>query len=300
MAETVVAKEYDYYERKRVINTLCEKYKFLKHSIIGKSCSGKGIDILKIGSGENYAILVAGVHGSERITSTLLLMFVEELCCAIKRGTYMGEIDVFKALRGRGVIFLPCLNPDGCDISLLGKKACGENAPKIESLCRGDFEHWNANLRGVDLNHNFDAGWEELHKMERELGIIGPAPTRFGGYKPHSEPETVALAELCMRENIRSTMALHSQGEVIYWDYGTKTPAKSRKMAEILATSSGYALDVPISIATGGGFKDWFIDKFRRPGFTVEVGVGKNPLPPETAEGIYRQIKEMLSLYIIM
>ena len=40
MAETVVAKEYDYYERKRVINTLCEKYKFLKHSIIGKSCSG--------------------------------------------------------------------------------------------------------------------------------------------------------------------------------------------------------------------------------------------------------------------
>ena len=95
-------------------------------------------------------------------------------------------------------------------------------------------------------------------------------------------------------------MALHSQGEVIYWDYGTKTPAKSRKMAEILATSSGYALDVPISIATGGGFKDWFIDKFRRPGFTVEVGVGKNPLPPETAEGIYRQIKEMLSLYIIM
>ena len=83
MAETVVAKEYDYYERKRVINTLCEKYKFLKHSIIGKSCSGKGIDALKIGSGENHALLVAGVHGSERITSTVLLMFIEELCSVI-------------------------------------------------------------------------------------------------------------------------------------------------------------------------------------------------------------------------
>ena len=49
-----------------------------------------------------------------------------------------------------------------------------------------------------------------------------------------------------------------------------------------------------------GGFKDWFIDKFRRPGFTVEIGIGKNPLPPERADSIYRQIKEMLSLYIIM
>ncbi len=300
MCETVVAREYDYFERKKLMGALCEEYRFLKHSIIGKSCGGKGIDALKIGSGESYALMVAGVHGSERITSTVLLMFVEELCTAIKKCTYMGEIDIYKALRGRGVIFVPCLNPDGCDISLLGKKACGEFAQKNEVLCRGDFTHWNANLRGVDLNHNFDAGWKELHRKERELGIISPSPSRFGGYKPHSEPETVALTELCLRENIRHCMALHSQGEVIYWDYGSKTPAKSRKMAEILATSSGYALDVPISIATGGGFKDWFIDKFRRPGFTAEIGLGKNPLPAETADNIYRQIKEMLSLYIIM
>ena len=95
-------------------------------------------------------------------------------------------------------------------------------------------------------------------------------------------------------------MALHSQGEVIYWDYGRKTPAKSRKMAEILASSSGYALDVPITIATGGGVKDWFINEFYRPGFTVEIGSGKNPLPSEQAEYIFRQIKEMLTLYIIM
>ncbi len=279
---------------------MADKYKFIKMSIIGKSCGGKGIPALKIGSGESYALIVAGIHGSERITSNVLLMFIEELCSAIKNDGYIADIKVTKALRGRGVIFVPCLNPDGCDISLLGKKACGELADKIEMQCRGDFAHWNSNLRGVDLNHNFDAGWKELHKMERELGIIGPSPTRFGGFKPHSEPETVAITELCQRQNIRHCMALHSQGEVIYWNYGKKTPAKSRKMAEILASSSGYALDVPISIASGGGIKDWFIKEFYRPGFTVELGLGKNPLPIEQAENIYRQIKEMLTLYIIM
>ena len=300
MENIIVPKEYDYYGRKKLIEGLCEKYKFIRHSIIGKSCAGKGISALKIGSSDSYALIVGGVHGSERITSTVILMFIEELCEAFKSDGYLADIKVTKALRGRGVIFVPCLNPDGCDISLLGKKACGEFAQKNEALCRGDFAHWNANLRGVDLNHNFDAGWKELHKKEQELGIVGPSPTRFGGFKPHSEPETVAITELCERVNIRHSMALHSQGEVIYWNYGNKTLPKSRKMGEILATSSGYALDIPISIANGGGFKDWFIEKFSRPGFTVEIGKGKNPLPIEMAESIYNQIKEMLMLYIIM
>ena len=300
MENIVVCKEYDYFERKKVIDNLCEEYTFLKKGIIGKSCSGKGIPLLKLGSGESYSLIVAGVHGSERITTNVLLMFIEELCHTLKNDGCMAEIKVLKALKGRGVIFLPCLNPDGCDISLLGKKACGEFGDKIENLCRGDFDHWNANLRGVDLNHNFDAGWEDLRKKEKEMGIFGPSPTRFGGYKPHSEPETVALTDLCQRINIRHCMALHSQGEVIYWSYGNKTPPKSRKIAEILATSSGYALDVPMGIANGGGFKDWFIEKFQRSGFTVELGLGKNPLPIEEAEEIYNQIKEMLLLYIIM
>lgn len=300
MEPLIISKEYDYYERTKAINSLCARYEFIKSGIIGKSCGGKGIPSLKIGSAQNYALIVGGIHGSERITSAVMLMFIEELCKVLENNGSLAGIRVNKALSGRGVIFVPCLNPDGCDISLLGKKACPQNGDKIERLCNGDFSRWNANLRGVDLNHNFDAGWEELHEKERELGIIGPSPSRFGGTKPHSEPETNALVDLCLRTNIRHCLALHSQGEVIYWSYGKRTPARSRKMAEIMATSSGYALDVPISIATGGGFKDWFIDTFAMPGFTVELGKGKNPLPAENTEEIYRQIREMLMLYIIM
>lgn len=299
--ETIISsKEYDYFERKKKISDLCKEYGFIKSSVIGKSSGGKDIQALRIGSSDTYCLIAAAFHGSERITSTVALMYIEELCRAIKTDGFIAGMNIRKALTGRGVIFVPCVNPDGCDISLLGAKACGQYAEKIGNLCNKDFAHWNANLRGVDINHNFDAGWDLLKQTEQKNGIFGPAPTRFGGEKPNSEPETVALVDLCKKTNIRHCMALHSQGEVIYWNYGDRTHPKSRRMAEIMATSSGYALDVPIELATGGGFKDWFIQEFSRPGFTVEIGNGKNPLPAGTAYDIYSRIREMLVLYTVM
>ncbi len=152
----------------------------------------------------------------------------------------------------------------------------------------------------MDINHNFDADWESLREKERKIGIYGPAPTRYGGPKPESEPETQAIIGLCKKVQIRHAVALHSQGEVIYWTFGDNIPLKSKRIAEILATSSGYALDVPILIADGGGFKDWFIKEFNRPGFTFEMGLGTNPLPAESAEEIYLKAREMLTLATII
>ena len=300
MDNIVTVKEYDYYERQKVITDLCDKYKFIKKSIIGKSCGGKDITALKIVSAEEYCLITAAFHGSERITSLILLMYIEELCETLQSGGYIEGINAKRGLLGRGVIFVPCVNPDGCDISLLGKKACGQFSESLAKLCKNNFKKWNANLRGVDINHNFNADWKNLRNKERSLGIYGPAPTRFGGFKPESEPETIALTNLCRKIKMRHVVALHSQGEVIYWSFGDKRPARSQKMAEIMATSSGYALDVPVSIADGGGFKDWFITEFNRPGFTIELGLGENPLPIEQAKEIYIKIREMLVLITIM
>ena len=292
--------EYDYIERNRVIEKICNKYSFVRKSTIGKSCSGHDIKALKIGNADSYCLITAAFHGSERITANVLLMFIENLCHAIATDGVIAGLKARRALTGRGVIFVPCVNPDGCDISLLGAKALGTKAVHMARLCNNDFTHWNANFRGVDINHNFNAGWHELKNLERDNGIYCPGPTRFGGYSPHSEPETVALTELCKRNEIRHVVALHSQGEVIYWSYGDKKIPRSRKMAEIMATSTGYALDVPTGLAVGGGFKDWFISEFERPGFTVELGKGENPLPIQDAEQIYRQVEEMLMLCSIM
>lgn len=296
MDKIFIEKEYDYFERQKAIDTLCKKYPFIKRLFAGKSYLGKEITGLKIGNGNEYNLIAAAFHGSERITALVLLMFIELLCLSLKENVKFCGISPQNLLRRRGVIFIPCVNPDGCDISLLGEKACEKEGKKLYNLCRGDFTRWNANARGVDINHNFDADWENLHKKEQAAGIFGPAPTRYGGPFPHSEPETTALVELCRKNRIRQATALHSQGEVIYWSFGTSTPYKSKMLAEIMATSSGYRLDVPESLATGGGFKDWFIKEFRRPAFTLELGKGENPLPITDSAEIIEKVKEMLLL----
>ena len=88
----------------------------------------------------------------------------------------------------------------------------------------------------------------------------------------------------------RTAYAFHSQGEEIYYRYGPHTPARSQLMAQVLASSCGYRLASPEGTASHGGFKDWFIDCMRRPGFTFEIGRGKNPLPIQEFEPIYARL----------
>lgn len=300
MNKVVKSVEYDYAKQQRLINAICCRYPKARQFCIGKSCAGRDITAVKINSDTEYVLFAAAFHGSEHITSNILLMFLEEFLHAYTSGTSIAGVNIKKALGNRGIIFVPRVNPDGCEISILGALGCGKNAGKIYKLCSGDFTHFNANLRGVDINHNFDAGWQKLHTLERSMGIFGPSSTRFGGEHPHSEPETLAMVNLCREYNIHHAIALHSQGEVIYWDYNGLEDKKSKRMAEIMAATSGYALDVPMGLAVGGGFKDWFISKYMRPAFTVEVGRGQNPLPINTATQIYTQIREMLTIASIL
>lgn len=293
-------KEYDHISLKKLSQQLCERYPFLQSGAVGRSCMGRDMIAFQLGKASEYALITAAFHGSEYITATVLMFFIEELCEAILTDSAIAGFEARKAMYGRGVIFIPCVNPDGCEIAIHGRAGCGKMAPIISKMCKNDFEHWNANLRGVDINHNFDADWCALHELEQKNGIYAPAPTRFGGFRPESEPETLALTELCRTKRIRHVLALHSQGEVIYWKYGKNQPPRSRKMAEIMATSAQYELAEPEGLAIGGGFKDWFITEFNRPGFTVEIGKGENPLPIETAHNIYLRIRELLMLSTIM
>ena len=37
------------------------------------------------------------------------------------------------------------------------------------------------------------------------------------------------------------------------------------------------------------GYKDWFIQEENKPGYTIEVGFGENPLPISEFDEIYRR-----------
>ncbi len=98
---------------------------------------------------------------------------------------------------------------------------------QVSASCGGDFSRWQANARGVDLNHNFDAGFELCKQAEQSAGILGPGPGKYGGERPESEPETRSICRFIRTQPVRQLYAFHSQGEEIYYQYGEHTPPRA-------------------------------------------------------------------------
>ncbi len=265
----------------------------------GQSLLGKIIPVLAVGSMNAPVLMVGGVHGGEWLTVLLLLRFAEDLLLSISCGRPLAGADLGRCLERRGLLILPCLNPDGVEIALEGPSAAGCYADLVERQWY-DGCLWQANARGVDLNHNFDAGWQTLHHLEQQQGIVGPCPGRYGGQSPHSEPETLAVVNLCRRIRPSAVYAFHSQGEEIYYSYGNATPHRSYVMAQLLAGCCGYKTAQPGGTAAHGGLKDWFIQETGRPGFTFEIGRGRNPLPLSDLLPIYGRLLEALTAAVIL
>lgn len=260
-----------------MVNALTYRYRFLCAAPIGNSVKQKNLWGLMLGCGEERVLFAAAFHGMEWLTTLVCLRLCEELCMAMSDNRLLDGWDIRRAMHGRSLVFVPQVNPDGVEISLRDLRS-----------------RWQANANGVDLNHNFNAGFQELQQEERKKGINGPCARQWGGPFPESEPETKALVALCERCEFRHVIALHSQGEEIYWQYGEHTPPQSELMAHTMAAASGYTVSHPTGLASHGGFKDWFIERYHRPGFTVELGKGENPLPLSDFESIYEKAREML------
>ena len=257
----------------------------------GKSALGKEIPALGMGRLKNASLFVGATHGEEWLTSLPLMRFAWEIAAA-----WTDEAPSFAGVtQGKGLIIVPMLNPDGVEIALDGPRKAGPFRDQTEPLYRANGGKWQANARGVDLNHNFDAGWNILREMETVSGITGPAATRYGGPYPHSEPETRGIINLIYAFQPRRLYSFHSQGEEIFWEYGGLQVPQAESIARALSALSGYTLVKNSGLASHGGLKDWFIQEFRRPGFTIEIGKGENPLPIEDLEPIYGRLLPLLT-----
>ena len=276
------------------------RYPFLDARPIGCSVLGRELYALTIGRSEQPVLYAAAFHAQEWITSLLTLRLCEDICAALSHGERLDDMDLRRALSGRSLFFVPVVNPDGVEIALHGSDAALAYAEAVRERGGDTPGLWQANACGVDLNRNYDAGWATAHAEETGLGVFGPGPRRYGGPAPESEPETQALIRLCRQTPFCHVLALHTQGEEIYWSYGDNTPPKGRLMAEVLAVSSGYAVAKPDPAAAHAGFKDWFIREFQRPGFTFECGKGKNPLPLSDFDPLYTRLRETLLLSALM
>ncbi len=293
---------YTYDVMKRDIAKLLQEYPFLRSFTIGHSVAGKDLLVLVWGSGDKKIFLNGAHHGMEWITSLLVMQMLETCCHNYANRTSIGETDFYELFSKVTLAVCPMVNPDGVELAICG---LSENLPPVTKTrlkaYNGDstnFYKWQANLNGVDLNHNYDAAFYKGVFMQHKLGIFSPGPTRYSGNEPESEPESRALADFTRSFKPDIVVAYHTQGEVIYHDFESKATEKSYQMAQTLSKISGYQLDETEGMASYSGYKDWVIDAFGVPAFTIEAGLGENPLPLGQIDTIYQDNLPML-LYLL-
>ena len=282
--------DYTYEIMKKNIKGLKVRYPFIEVGSIGKSVLGKELYYLKLGNGKNKVFYNGSHHAIEWITSLLLMKFVEDYANAYSKRKSILGYNINEIWNDSSIYIVPMVNPDGVDLVIDGLKEDNLYYYDLVKWNKGkkDFSrNWSANIRGVDLNHNYDASWAKGKMAEKQYGIYGPGPTRYSGPYPESEPESKAVADFTRKNDFKLVIAYHSQGEVIYWDYMNMASEKAKKIGQIFSKLSGYELEEAHGMTSYSGYKDWFIEKFKKPGYTIEVGKGINPLPISKFNKIY-------------
>ena len=133
----------------------------------------------------------------------------------------------------------------------------------------------------------FPAGWKNAKQIKYSQGFTKPAPRDFVGYGPLTEPESLAIYKFTLSHDFKLVISYHTQGKEIYWNFQNINPPNGFSIGKQFAISSGYRLtDVPYN-SSFAGYKDWFIQEYNRPGYTIEAGIGENPLPISQFNEIY-------------
>lgn len=274
---------FDYQKLLEVIRGLDSAY--AQTFSFGSSVEGRHLLCAAVGRGEKKIFLNGAHHALEWITASLLANWCVDYIDAIKAGTEIGGADAQTLYDKCTYYIAPMINPDGVELVINGLNPDNPRYNSLLEMLDGQdvSRVWQANINGVDLNHNYDALFYEYVEIARNSGYGEPGPRRYPGVAPFDQPETAAVRRLVLAEEFPFTVAFHSQGEVIYWSFEDKG---FFEIGQSLADSSGYTLDSATGISSYSGYKDWYLDKFNLPAFTVEVGLGQNPLPFEQFEEI--------------
>lgn len=268
------------------------RYPFLRTGSIGQSVMGRELVYLRFGNGEKEIFYNAAHHANEWLTTPVLLQFAEQYADSYAEGSEIGGALAARLFREYSLYLLPMVDPDGVDLvtGVLTSGGFYNRARRIaDDYSQIPFPNgWKANIAGVDLNLQYPANWEEAKRIKYEQGFISPAPRDFVGSAPLVAPESYAVYQFTRAHDFLLTLSYHSQGEIIYWKYLDYEPERSREIADYFGEVSGYAVEETPYASGFAGYKDWFIETYNRPGYTIEVGVGTSPLPVSQFPKIYR------------
>ncbi len=275
------------------IQRLTGAFPFIRSEVLTTTAFGRPVYALSLGQGERRVLYSAAHHANEWITAPVLLKFAEELAQAVESGDTLYGVPAQNIFRAATIYLVPMVDPDGVDL-VTGAIETGTLEYETARRLADHYpdvafpQGWKANLLGVDLNLQYPAGWLQAREIKFSQGYTRPGPRDYVGRAPLDQRETIALAQYTEALDPALVLAYHTQGGVLYWQFQDYEIPGARELGEEFARLSGYTLaDTPYE-SSFAGYKDWFIQSFRRPGFTVEAGRGQNPLPLEQFDEIYR------------
>ncbi len=277
-----------------VLEGLCLRYPFVKRSVIGASVMGRSIEAITIGEGTRRVGINASHHANEWITTPLVLLFLERYAKGYAGDGTISGASARELYRESTLTLVPLVNPDGVD---LVTGAIGEGDSYYESAKALSAFYpsipfpsgWKSNIRGVDLNLGYPAGWENARSIKYAQGYTRPGPRDYVGTAPLEAPEDRAMYELTRRERFDCAIAYHTQGGEIYWEYQGYAPDGSYALARRFSEASGYRVATVPQGSSYAGYKDWVIGALGQKAFTIEAGKGENPLPITALFSLYAE-----------
>ncbi len=269
-------------------------------STIGTSLDGRAIYDCIIGNpaAAKHILIQGGIHGREYLNPMLLMQQMEMILANYDTGSFHGHSlpEMFAQV---AIHFVPMTNPDGVTISQFGSDQIrSQQLRDVVNTCyvtdtasgrtsadpASYFSRWKANGRGVDLNVNFDALWQDI------TSLAFPSYADYKGTAPGSEPESQALINLYQAQYPwAAVISYHSMGDVIYWDVaGNKSQQKSAELANLMSQVTGGYRILPSN--GGGGYKDWIqLGNNPVPSVTIETGKVSCPIPVSEYSTIWSQ-----------
>ena len=300
--------KYSYAEMVDDLSKLYSKYSDkMSYEVVGTSLDGRNIYAVTLGSqsAEKQIVVTAGIHGREYLTPMLVMKQLEFYLYNYDTAQY-GGVPLSEIFEEFQICILPMCNPDGVTLALFGIGAIKSDSLKdsIREVYESDksrgyigsdsFEkylsYWKSNARGVDLNRNFNTSdWESVSYVSQ------PSFRNYKGTAPLSEPESQAMVRYVESlSNPVLSLAIHSQGEVIYFDCGQNDIHPSLNLAKKINSLTKY--NIVYDVRSEAAFDDWCIKNKGIPSVTVETGSYSvtDPIKLSEFDSIWNACRDLL------